>query len=433
MKNFIAGAVVLATALSANALEPAQGLDKPIPSPASLLLDKLKAVANSPRYYWAWTHTLVDPWLQQGDARHAVAKDGGYVPKALSDVELKFDYGKYSGGRRTVINYSDLAAIAGTWHSPEYYAANRASLTAAIKKQWREFGGIVVFSWHMDHPYCTNGFPKASYRFKSSGENRNVIRQILDGTGGPCGTGCIDGNSKRKPFANPREWYKASLGDVAAFFDGLADDETGRRIPVIMRYPHEMDGAWFWWGRTWCSPQEFRAFCRETADCLRKKCPGQILFAYTPGGKMWKDFGAEGDTENTFLACYPGDAYVDIIGMDDYSIGSVGDCGDESVEAAFAGVVRKLRLVTAFAKERGKVAALTETGGKKRRRDFWTFLHRVATAEGVGIAFVNTWSRHWGTIPLSPEEAENQRSFALRPEVIMEGPGNGFRPTPPAR
>jgi hypothetical protein len=97
---------------------------------------------------------------------------------------------------------------------------------------------------------------------------------------------------------------------------------------------------------------------------------------------------------------------------------------------AFAGVVRKLRLVTAFAKERGKVAALTETGGKKRRRDFWTFLHRVATAEGVGIAFVNTWSRYWGTIPLSPEEAENQRSFALRPEVIMEGPGNGFRPTP---
>ena len=318
MKNFIAGAVVLATALSANALEPAQGLDKPIPSPASLLLDKLKAVANSPRYYWAWTHTLVDPWLQQGDARHAVAKDGGYVPKALSDVELKFDYGKYSGGRRTVINYSDLAAIAGTWHSPEYYAANRASLTAAIKKQWREFGGIVVFSWHMDHPYCTNGFPKASYRFKSSGENRNVIRQILDGTGGPCGTGCIDGNSKRKPFANPREWYKASLGDVAAFFDGLADDETGRRIPVIMRYPHEMDGAWFWWGRTWCSPQEFRAFCRETADCLRKKCPGQILFAYTPGGKMWKDFGAEGDTENTFLACYPGDAYVDIVARDLY-------------------------------------------------------------------------------------------------------------------
>jgi hypothetical protein len=100
---------------------------------------------------------------------------------------------------------------------------------------------------------------------------------------------------------------------------------------------------------------------------------------------------------------------------------------------AFAGVVRKLRLVTAFAKERGKVAALTETGGKKRRRDFWTFLHRVATTEGVGIAFVNTWSRHWGTIPLSPEEAENQRSFALRPEVIMVGPGNGFRPTPPAR
>ena len=50
MNRFIIGVVILATALGANALEPAQGLDKPIPSPASLLLDKLKAVADSPRY-----------------------------------------------------------------------------------------------------------------------------------------------------------------------------------------------------------------------------------------------------------------------------------------------------------------------------------------------------------------------------------------------
>jgi hypothetical protein len=146
-------------------------------------------------------------------------------------VKLKFGYSKYADGKRTVINYSDLAAVTGTWHPPKYYAVNRASLTAAIKRQWHEFGGIAVFSWHMDQPYCTNGFKSASYRFKSAGADRNVIRQILDGTGGPCGTGCIDGKSYRKPFPNPRAWYMASLRDIADFFNGLVDDETGEAVP----------------------------------------------------------------------------------------------------------------------------------------------------------------------------------------------------------
>ena len=295
-------------------------------------------------------------------------------------------------------------------------------MAAAIRKQWAEFGGVMVFNWHMDHPYCTNGFKAASYRFKSEGADRNVVRQILDGSGGPCGTGSIEGKTVLKPFANPREWFLSSLKDVADFFNSLVDEQTGGKIPVILRYPHEMDGSWFWWGRTWCKPEEFRRLCKMIADYLRKECPGQVIFAYTPD-KTWKDLGAEGDGANTFLAYYPGDRYVHIVGIDDYSIGH-GD--DDVAEKSLAETVRKLRLLTAFASERSQAVAISEAGGKNKRKDFWTYLHRAATAEGVKCAFVNTWAGDWGTNPETPEEAADQISFASRPNVLMESPESGL-------
>ena len=386
-------------------------------TPADQLKVKLIVVGDSPNYYWAWTY----PWLNHGgwngDMRNVVECGGRFLPKPLDEVKLECGYQKCSGGRRAILNYADLASLVGTWHSDRYYKVNRAGMTAVVKKQWSEFRGVMVFNWHMDHPYCTNGFGAASYRFKSGGENRNVILQILDGTGEPCGTGEISGKTARTPFANPREWYMSSLKDVADFFNGLVDEKTGKKIPVILRYPHEMDGNWFWWGRGWCSADEFRRFCRMEADYLRKACPGQILFAYTPD-RTWKDFGSEGDTNNTFLAYYPGDKYVDIIGIDDYSIGH-GD--DEKAEAALAETIRKLRLMCDFAKPRGQVVCISESGGQKKRTDFWTYLHRVATAEGVNCAFVNTWAGTWGTMPETSEEAENQKTFAANPAVLMEG------------
>ena len=384
-------------------------------APADQLKTRLLAVGESNSYYWAWTY----PWLNHdawdGDKRNVVESDGVFSPKPLAEVKLECSYQKCADGKSAVINYADLASLVGTWHSDRYYKVNRAGMTAAVKKQWAEFGGVMVFNWHMDHPYCTNGFRQASYRFKGEGENRNVVRQILDGTGEPCGTGCIDATACREPFNNPREWYMASLKEVAEFFSGLIDEKTGKKIPVILRYPHEMDGDWFWWGRTWCTADEYRKFCRATAGYLRKKCPGQILFAYTPD-RTWKEFGKEGDADNTFLAYYPGDKYVDIIGIDDYSIGH-GD--DQIAELALAETVRKLRLMSDFARPRGQVVALSESGGQKKRRDFWTFLHRAATAEGVNCAFVNTWAGSWGTTPETLEEAEDQKRFVAREEVLM--------------
>lgn len=391
---------------------------------AARVLAQLKTTAASGGYYWAWTHPWLNPWPMNGDRSFAVEKNGTFTPKPQSEVNLTCGYTKFTDGRRVLIAYSDLAGVTGTWHAPHYYAANRATLTAAIKKHWAECGGITVFSWHMDHPLCTYGFKQAAYRYKSEGADRDIIKHILEGTGGPCGTGCIDGKTWREPFPNPRAWYFASLKDIAAFFNGLVDEKTGEKIPVILRYGHEMDGSWFWWGRTWCTSAEFRAFSRMTADYLRKECgTDQILFAYTPD-RTWSEFGKEGDAGNTFLAYYPGEDYVDILGLDDYSIGH-GD--DAKVERSFQETVRKLRLMTDFAERHGHVAAVTETGGKNKRDDFWVWLHRVMTAEGVKLAFVDTWGGCYGTLPDTPASEQDERAFAHRPEVLLEGSGKGFR------
>ena len=168
------------------------------------VLARLGEVAASPNYYWAWTYPWLDIKMDHGDMRYVVERDGRFFPKPTDEVRLESIYQKYASGRRALITYADLASLVGTWHPERCYLVNRAGLTAAIKRQWKEFGGLQVFNWHMDQPYCTYGFKLRSYRYKSDGENRNVIRQILNGSGGPCGTDTMFARNARPPFANPR-------------------------------------------------------------------------------------------------------------------------------------------------------------------------------------------------------------------------------------
>ena len=87
--------------------------------------------------------------------------------------------------------------------------------------------------------------------------------------------------------------------------------------------------------------------------------------------------------------------------------------------------MRKLRQMTKFGEERGKIVCISESGGNKKRDDFWQYLHPAATAEGVKVAFVNPWA--WGFLPATPASEADERAFAERPEVLLESPGGGFR------
>ncbi len=385
-------------------------------SPAAELFRDLKAMTDSPAFEFVWTHAWMNPWAGDGDKRFVTNVNGRIVAKPLSEIRLTNRICEETGVAPRLY-YSDLAGIVGSWHRDEYYDINRKGFAQVIRKAWRDYRGVCVFSWHMDHPCTTNGFYHASYRYKCA-EHRNVIKAILDDERWECGLGQIKGPARKVAFASPRHWFVAQLEEVAKFVNSL-NDENGKPIPVIIRYPHEMDGAWFWWGDTWCTPAEFIALCRFEADTLRRLCGrDRILFAYDPD-KCWQELGAPDDGKKNFLTWYPGDEYADIVGFDDYSIG-LGN-NDRDADNKEKETIRKLRIVSAFASEHGKIAALTETGiNKPTRNDFYERLYRILTADGVRVAFVDTWGGEY-TMPVKrPVIVESFKRFLKHPEVLTK-------------
>lgn len=371
-------------------------LSHPPATTARDVFARLQKLAHSKQFMWAWT----EQWTTWGSLEH------GEWPHFQTRIGELTD-------RAPLMSYYDLATLTGTRMPEDSNLAHARVVAETIRTHWRACRGIPVFSWHMDHPCTTNGFSQAWYRYKCK-EHRNVIKDILDGTKYPCGRYMQWERTVRPGYDSPRAWYFARMDEVVAFFNRLIDDD-GNKIPVILRYEHEMDGCWFWWGDTWCTPAEFVAFSRLTADYLRAKCgKDQILFAYTPD-RTWKELGKEGDGGHNFLSWYAGDAYTDIIGFDDYSIGK-GET-DAKADENFNETLRKLRLVSAFADAHGKVMGITETGCKDARTDFWARLLKLATADGVNCAFVDTWGGPW-TMPESVEGVLDQKRFYKNPAVL---------------
>lgn len=195
-------------------------------------------------------------------------------------------------------------------------------------KQAHEMNAINTVSWH---PYFFND------SISSWDTNIKVLEKLL-------------------PNGEHHEQLKHKLDLVAAFFDSLRTPE-GKRIPVIFRPWHEMNGSWFWWGENYCSNDNYKELFRFTVDYLKnEKGLNNLLIAYSPD-RMFS-------SQEEYLKYYPGDTYVDILGVDNYY--DFQDKGD-GLEA----VVEKLTIVVKLAKEKGKLAAFTETGYDRLEKPNW--------------------------------------------------------------
>lgn len=148
-------------------------------------------------------------------------------------------------------------------------------------------------------------------------------------------------------------------GDLNAkylrFLNQIADlcrdciDVYGERIPMIFRPFHEDNGDWFWWSEKYLGDKEFINLFRYTVDYLRNDCGIRtLLFSYSPNGKI--------ESMDEYMNRYPGDDYVDIMGLDYY-------CDKPASNTEFnEKFVESLEWVAKCAKRSGKIYALTETG-----------------------------------------------------------------------
>ena len=169
----------------------------------------------------------------------------------------------------------------------------------------------------------------------------------------------------------------------------------GSKIPIIFRPLHENTGDWFWWGKGRMSADDFKVLWQYVHDYLTEtKGVDNLLFAYSP------NYPLDGSKEN-YLATYPGDKYVDIMGYDAYQSDN-----DQPDADWMQDTVRDLVMVNQLAAEHGKVSALTEFGlnndrviqrsGNQNIHFFSQFLDAIqANPEAAKFAYMMTWA-NWG-------------------------------------
>lgn len=212
-----------------------------------------------------------------------------------------------------------------------------------IKKAYSE-GGIITLSWHLNNPVSNGG----------SWDTIAAVDKII-----------LDGAYSVK--------YELWVGKVALFIKSLK--YKGKKIPIIFRPFHEMNGNWFWWGEGNCSASDYVELWRKTVRLLRDKHNvHQILYAYSPNI-------VESDAE--YLKYYPGDSYVDILGIDIYD--------HNNSEVYGNNVESNMQILSSIARQKNKLYAFTETGSETIPNEKWFTEVLYPNILSSGITWILFW------------------------------------------
>ena len=234
----------------------------------------------------------------------------------------------------------------GAWFDYEKNIARDLTIDAYNR------GGINTYAWHYNNPVS-----KGSFYWNDSP---------------------IEAVSKILPGGSHHDVYKNSLKEVADFAKSLVGAD-GKPVPVIFRPFHEFDGDWFWWGKAHCTAEQYKSLYQFTVTYLRDSMVVRnFLYGWSPD----KNFISVSE----FLERYPGDTYVDLVGSDNY--------GDLNATTDPVIASNKLRIVSDYAIQKNKIAALTETGLQNLSKSDWYTqkLLKVLQLQKLELAYVLVWA-----------------------------------------
>jgi len=251
-----------------------------------------------------------------------------------------------------------------------------------LVRQAYERGGINTFSWHIPNPVTDSTFYDTTI----------AVRHILPGG---------------------RYFHKyLRMLDTMVEYSKQFVDENKKPIPIIFRPYHEFDGHWFWWGKPFCTREEFIQLWQITVDYLRTyKQVNNFLYAYSPDRNFF--------SEQEYLDRYPGDDYVDIFGMDNYFDFELGGDSSQFVQ-------KKLIIITQIAEKKNKIAAFTETGQQLVPDTTWFTkrLYPMMDSDSVRIAYVMVWRnahrRHFYVPYPGHPAAKDFVEFRYLPRMLFE-------------
>lgn len=230
-------------------------------------------------------------------------------------------------------------------------------IRAGAQKHYKR-GGIVTISWHPRNPLTGGDTWDVS--------SDKAVASIL-------------------PGGEKHEMFMGWLASCADFIESIG-------IPFIFRPWHEHTGDWFWWCDGMCTPEEYNALWIMTYKYFTEERGIKgIVWAISPNIME--------HSREVFEPRYPGDEYVDIVGLDLYEFKSA----DETVEAASERYVQQMRVgiaeISGFAVEHGKVFAMCEAGYEGLHDPNWWTGALAPSLEGFPVSYVLTWRNSSSEIP----------------------------------
>ena len=272
---------------------------------------------------------------------------------------------EYGHGWSGDANRSDVKSVVGS--HPAVIGVDISGFTGrseeAIKKAKEDVrktvtdtynrGGVVTVAWHFSNPLSRGGF------------------NWVDSVSVPAVQHLI-------PGGKAHELYKQILNGIGTFAQS-AKGNDGKLVPMIFRPYHEFDGGWFWWGKPHCTREQFISLWRFTVTYLRDSLNvHNFIYAFSPDNRFL--------SEEQYLDRYPGDEFVDMLGVDNY-----GDMGRNRYAVDTAAL--KLKIVSDYAAKAGKLAAFTETGLESIPNPTWwtNTLLKAMQMYKMQLAYVLVW------------------------------------------
>ena len=283
----------------------------------------------------------------------------------------------------------DFAAVYG-WDTLSIVAPkSEGDVVEQIKKAYAR-GGIITVSSHFDNPITDK--QKGVWPIGTSWDNTTAVVASL-------------------PGGEFNTVYNGYLDQLADWANNLKDN-NGKLIPVVFRILHENTGSWFWWGAAYVTPDQYKQAYQFVVTYLRDtKSVHNIIYAFSPDNSYMSDA--------TYLSRYPGDEYVDVLGMDNYGDFSNGSTAGVNLANA------KLKMISDLAKTKVKIAAMTETGYRVTADNspingfFNTNIYKALTANNVEVAYVMFWANDQTGYYVAPSGTDFPL-FAQKTESVLQ-------------